>query len=57
MPIFEPVCLSTVYNETECIDFLLTQPMQMVSTYLPMDSILKVNYVAEEEMDEEKNTK
>jgi len=29
----------------------------MVSTYLPMDSILKVNYVAKEEIEEEKTTK
>lgn len=42
----EPVCLSTVYNEAECIDFLLTQKNQMVATFLPMDSILKINYVA-----------
>ena len=31
--------------------------MQMVSTYLAMDAILKVNYVAKEELDEEKNSK
>lgn len=29
----------------------------MVSTYLPLDSILKVNYVAKEEIDEEKSSK
>ena len=29
----------------------------MVSTYLPIDAILKVNYVAKEEIDEEKNSK
>ena len=53
----EPICLSTVYNETECVDFFLTQRHEMVATYLPMDSILKVNYVAKEELEEEKNTK
>lgn len=53
----EPVCLSTVYNEAECIDFLLTQKHQMVATFLPMDSILKVNYVAKDEIEEEKATK
>ena len=42
----EPVCLSTVYNEAECIDFYLTQKNQMVSTFLPMESLLKVNYVS-----------
>ena len=29
----------------------------MVSTFLTMDSILKVNYVAREELEEEKNSK
>ena len=29
----------------------------MVATFLPMDSILKINYVAQEELDEEKTTK
>jgi len=53
----EPVCLSTVYNETECVDFFLTQRHEMVATYLPMDSILKVNYVAKEELEEEKSSK
>ena len=53
----EPVCLSTLYNEAECIDFLLTQPGQMVSTYLPMDVVLKVNYVSKEELDEDNCSK
>ena len=29
----------------------------MVSTYLPIDSILKVNYVAREELEEESSSK
>ena len=29
----------------------------MVSTYLPMESVLKVNYVAKDEIEEEKSTK
>jgi hypothetical protein len=42
-----------VYNETECIDFFLTQKHEMVATYLPMDAILKVNYATKEELEEE----
>ena len=49
----EPICLSTVYNETECIDFFLTQKHEMVATYLPMDAILKVNYATKEELEDE----
>lgn len=29
----------------------------MVATFLPMEMILKVNYVAKDELDEERNTK
>ena len=49
--------MSTVYNEAECIDFLLTQRNQMVATFLPMDVVLKVNYVAKDEIEEEETTK
>ena len=53
----EPVCLSTLYNEYECVDFLLTQRHQMVATYLPMDVMLKINYVDKEELEQEKSRK
>ena len=46
-----------MYNDEECIDFLLTQKNQMVSTFLKIGTILKVNYVDKKELEEEKETK
>jgi len=46
-----------VHNEAECIDFFLTQKNQIVATFLPMDAILKVNYVEKDELEEEKSNK
>ena len=51
------MCLSTVYNEEECIDFLLTQKHQMVATFLKIGSLLKVNYVEKSELEEERDSK
>ena len=49
-PSFLPVCLSTIDNTAESVDFFLTKGSEPLSNFLQFDKKLKLCYVKREEI-------